>query len=317
MIYTPVVKQKTGGIDMSEYIIETNGLTRRFGQHISVDHIDLRVPDGKIYGFLGANGAGKTTTIRMLLSLIRADEGSIQIMGYSLQQNREKILRNVGSLVEGPSYYGHLSAYKNLKIICNLMDLPERNIHEVLDIVRLTPYAKQTVKGYSLGMKQRLGIAQALIRKPKLLILDEPINGLDPAGIQEIRNLMLFLCHEQGITIFLSSHILSEIQSIADEIGIIQKGKLIFQDSIQKLEKKSSAKLSIQTGNTQEAYHALADAGADVVLQGNELLVSLTEHMDQTKVFQILQPFSIQHMQESTASLEDIFLTLTGKDGSL
>lgn len=302
---------------MSKYIIETNGLTRRFGQYVSVDHINLRVPEGKIYGFLGANGAGKTTTIRMLLSLIRANEGSIQIMGQSLQHDREKILRNVGSLVEGPSYYGHLSAYRNLKIICKLMDLPEKDIDKVLDIVRLSPYAKQTVKGYSLGMKQRLGIAQALIRRPKLLILDEPINGLDPAGIQEIRNLMLSLCHEQGISIFLSSHILSEMQSIADEIGIIQNGKLIFQDSIQKLEKKSRTKLLVRTERQQEAFHVLSSAGADVVLQEGELLISLTEQMDQARVFNILQSFSIQHMQELTASLEDIFLTLTGKDGSL
>lgn len=302
---------------MSEYIIETNGLTRRFGKYVSVDHIDLRVPEGKIYGFLGANGAGKTTTIRMLLSLIRADEGSVQIMGKSLQHEREKILRNVGSLVEGPSYYGHLSAYKNLKIICKLMDLPEKDIDQVLDIVRLAPYAKQTVKDYSLGMKQRLGIAQALIRRPKLLILDEPINGLDPAGIQEIRNLMLSLCHEQGITIFLSSHILSEIQSVAEEIGIIQNGKLIFQNSIKELENKRRTKLLIETENQQEAFRALSSASADVVLQDGKLLISLTEKMDQSRIFNILQPFSIQHMQELTASFEDIFLTLTGRDGSL
>lgn len=302
---------------MSEYIIETNGLTRRYGQHVSVDHINLRVPKGKIYGFLGANGAGKTTTIRMLLSLIRGDEGSIRIMGQSLQRDREKILRNVGSLVEGPSYYGHLSAYKNLKIICNLLDLPEKDIDEFLDIVRLSPFARQTVKGYSLGMKQRLGIAQALIRRPKLLILDEPMNGLDPAGIQEIRNLMLSLCHQQGITIFLSSHILSEIQTIADEIGIIQNGRLIFQDSIQELEKKSPARLLIRTENQQEAFRVLSAAGADVVLQEGELLISLSDEMDQAGVFNILQSFSIQHMQELTVSLEDIFLNLTGMDGSL
>lgn len=302
---------------MSEYIIETDGLTRRYGQHVSVDHINLRVPKGKIYGFLGANGAGKTTTIRMLLSLIRGDEGSIRIMGQSLQRDREKILRNVGSLVEGPSYYGHLSAYKNLKIICKLLDLPEKDIDEFLDIVRLSPFARQTVKGYSLGMKQRLGIAQALIRRPKLLILDEPMNGLDPAGIQEIRNLMLSLCHQQGITIFLSSHILSEIQTIADEIGIIQNGRLIFQDSIQELEKKSPARLLIRTENQQEAFRVLSAAGADVVLQEGELLISLSDEMDQARVFNILQSFSIQHMQELTVSLEDIFLNLTGMDGSL
>ncbi|MBE5973097.1 ABC transporter ATP-binding protein [Lacrimispora xylanisolvens] len=302
---------------MSEYIIETDGLTRRYGQHVSVDHINLRVPKGKIYGFLGANGAGKTTTIRMLLSLIRGDEGSIRIMGQSLQRDREKILRNVGSLVEGPSYYGHLSAYKNLKIICNLLDLPEKDIDEFLEIVRLSPFARQTVKGYSLGMKQRLGIAQALIRRPKLLILDEPMNGLDPAGIQEIRNLMLSLCHQQGITIFLSSHILSEIQTIADEIGIIQNGRLIFQDSIQELEKKSPARLLIRTENQQEAFRVLSAAGADVVLQEGELLISLSDEMDQAGVFNILQSFSIQHMQELTVSLEEIFLNLTGMDGSL
>ncbi len=302
---------------MSEYIIETDGLTRRYGQHVSVDHINLRVPKGKIYGFLGANGAGKTTTIRMLLSLIRGDEGSIRIMGQSLQRDREKILRNVGSLVEGPSYYGHLSAYKNLKIICMLLDLPEKDIDEFLDIVRLSPFARQTVKGYSLGMKQRLGIAQALIRRPKLLILDEPMNGLDPAGIQEIRNLMLSLCHQQGITIFLSSHILSEIQTIADEIGIIQNGRLIFQDSIQELEKKSTTRLLVRIENQQEAFRVLSAAGADVVLQEGELLISLSDEIDQARVFNILQSFSIQHMQELTVSLEDIFLNLTGKDGSL
>jgi len=302
---------------MGKYIIETKGLTRSFGKHVSVDHIDLRVPEGKIYGFLGANGAGKTTTIRMLLSLIRADCGTIQIMGQSLQKHREEILRNVGCLVEGPSYYGHLSAYKNLKIICGLMDLPEKNIDEVLEIVRLTPYADQTVKGYSLGMKQRLGIAQALIRKPKLLILDEPINGLDPAGIQEIRELMLSLCRNQGITVFLSSHILSEMQSISDEIGIIQKGRLIFQDNIKELEKKSGSRLSVRVDHMQEAYRALASAGVDVVLQEDTLLISLTEDINQEKVFQILKPFSIQHMQEYVSTLEDIFLSLTGEGGSL
>ncbi|SHL46893.1 ABC-2 type transport system ATP-binding protein [Anaerocolumna jejuensis DSM 15929] len=302
---------------MSEFIIETNGLTRRFGRHVSVDHIDLRVPEGKIYGFLGANGAGKTTTIRMLLSLIRADEGSVQIMGRSLKRERESILRNIGSLVEGPSYYGHLSAYGNLKIICKLLELPEENIREVLDTVRLTPYAKQTVKGYSLGMKQRLGIAQALIRKPKLLILDEPINGLDPAGIQEIRNLMLALSHEQGITIFLSSHILSEIQSIADYVGIIQGGKLIFQDRMQELEKRNTVRLSIITDRPDEAYHALIRNGATTEKHGNELLVTVTGRMDQGEIFRILQPFSLQHVSEQTSSLEDIFLQLTGKGESL
>ncbi|MCM3700413.1 ABC transporter ATP-binding protein [Paenibacillus macerans] len=302
---------------MSEFIIETSGLTRCFGERVSVDHVDLRVPEGKIYGFLGANGAGKTTTIRMLLSLIRPDEGTIQIMGRSLQQHREAILRHIGSLVEAPSYYGHLSAHKNLKIITELLNLPESSIGEVLDIVRLTPYAKQTVKGYSLGMKQRLGIAQALIRKPRILILDEPINGLDPAGIQEIRQLMLSLSREQGITIFLSSHILSEIQAVSDYVGIIQNGKLIFQDRIQELEKRNKVRLAIITDRPDEACQALAGSGAEIERYGSQLLITVTERMSQADIFKLLQPFTLHQVKEVTSSLEDIFLQLTGKGESL
>lgn len=302
---------------MSGYIIETGGLTRRFGERVSVDQLNLRVPEGKIYGFLGANGAGKTTTIRMLLSLIRPDEGTIQIMGRSLSHHREAILRNIGSLVEAPSYYGHLSAYQNLKLIAKLLDLPESNIREALDTVRLTPYAKQTVKGYSLGMKQRLGIAQALIRKPRILILDEPINGLDPAGIQEIRHLLLSLSREQGITIFLSSHILSEIQAVSDYVGIIQNGKLIFQDRIQELEKRNKVRLAIIADRPDEAYRVLAGGGAEIERYGSQLLITVTERMSQADIFKLLQPFTLHQVKEVTASLEEIFLQLTGRGESL
>lgn len=302
---------------MSGYIIETGGLTRRFGERVSVDQLNLRVPEGKIYGFLGANGAGKTTTIRMLLSLIRPDEGTIQIMGRSLSHHREAILRNIGSLVEAPSYYGHLSAYQNLKLIAKLLDLPESNIREAMDTVRLTPYAKQTVKGYSLGMKQRLGIAQALIRKPRILILDEPINGLDPAGIQEIRHLLLSLSREQGITIFLSSHILSEIQAVSDYVGIIQNGKLIFQDRIQELEKRNKVRLAIIADRPDEAYRVLAGGGAEIERYGSQLLITVTERMSQADIFKLLQPFTLHQVKEVTASLEEIFLQLTGRGESL
>ncbi|MEK5166147.1 ATP-binding cassette domain-containing protein [Paenibacillus sp. FSL R5-0527] len=302
---------------MSGYIIETGGLTRRFGERVSVDQLNLRVPEGKIYGFLGANGAGKTTTIRMLLSLIRPDEGTIQIMGRSLSHHREAILRNIGSLVEAPSYYGHLSAYQNLKLIAKLLDLPESNIREAMDTVRLTPYAKQTVKGYSLGMKQRLGIAQALIRKPRILILDEPINGLDPAGIQEIRHLLLSLSREQGITIFLSSRILSEIQAVSDYVGIIQNGKLIFQDRIQELEKRNKVRLAIIADRPDEAYRVLAGGGAEIERYGSQLLITVTERMSQADIFKLLQPFTLHQVKEVTASLEEIFLQLTGRGESL
>lgn len=302
---------------MSEFMIETNGLTRRFGAYTSVDHLDLRVPKGKIYGFLGANGAGKTTTIRMLLSLIRPNEGEIRIMGLPLNSKRNRILKHVGSLVESPSYYGHLSAYTNLKIIAELLDLPESHIGEALETVRLTPYAKQTVKGYSLGMKQRLGIAQAIIRKPDILILDEPINGLDPAGIQEIRHLLLSLSRDQGVTIFLSSHILSEIQSISDYVGILHEGRLIFQDVIGELEKMNKVQLAVETDRPDDACRLLQEQGAELERLGSRLMITVTERMSQEEIFRILQPVTIRHVSEVNRSLEDIFLQLTGKGGSL
>ncbi|WPC43444.1 ABC transporter ATP-binding protein [Clostridium sp. JS66] len=231
---------------MCNYIIETENLTKRFGDFISVDHINLKVAKGQIYGFLGSNGAGKTTTMRLLLSLIKPDEGAIKIFNKSILEHRSYILRRVGSLIEAPAYYGHLSAYKNLKIIAELLDIPDKKIDEVLEIVRLTQYANKPVKGYSLGMKQRLGVALALIRNPEILILDEPTNGLDPFGIQEIRKLIIDLSKNHGMTVLISSHILSEIEAVADNVGIINEGKLIFQGPMDKLKHISNNAKSLE-----------------------------------------------------------------------
>lgn len=231
---------------MADYVIETENLTKSFGDYTSVNALNLKVPKGKIYGFLGPNGAGKTTTIRMLLSLIRPDKGSIKIFNKSLLEHRTYILRKIGALVESPAYYGHLSAYKNLKIITELLDIPQSKINETLETVRLTQYADKLVRGYSLGMKQRLGIALALIRQPEILILDEPTNGLDPFGIQEIRNLIKDLSKNKGMTILVSSHILSEIEAVADNVGIINEGKLIFQGSMDNLKGISNNSNSLE-----------------------------------------------------------------------
>lgn len=224
---------------MTDYAIDTHQLTRRFGQRETVKRIDLKVPKREIYGFLGPNGAGKTTTIRMLLGLIRASSGDIRILGKDLNKNRMEILKDVGSLVESPSYYAHLSGYKNLKIVTLMHGIPESRINEVLQWVRLEQAAHRPVKGYSLGMKQRLGIAMALITKPKLLILDEPTNGLDPSGIQEIRELITRLPRDFDITVLLSSHLLSEIEQVATYVGIINHGELIFQGPLQELTERS------------------------------------------------------------------------------
>ncbi|OOM75910.1 putative ABC transporter ATP-binding protein YbhF [Clostridium puniceum] len=231
---------------MCNYIIETENLTKSFGEFISVDHINLKVPKGEIYGFLGSNGAGKTTTMRLLLNLIKSDEGNIKIFNKSILDHRRYILRRVGALVEAPAYYGHLSGYKNLKIIAELLDIPDKKISEVLEKVRLTQYANKPVKSYSLGMKQRLGIALALIRNPEILILDEPTNGLDPFGIQEIRKLIIDLSKNHGMTVLISSHILSEIEAVADNVGIINEGKLIFQGSMDKLKHISNNPKSLE-----------------------------------------------------------------------
>lgn len=224
---------------MGTYIVETEDLTKTYGAVNSVNQLQMQVGKGEIYGFLGPNGAGKTTTIRMLLGLIKPTTGNIKVFNRDLKTNRIDILREVGSLVESPSYYGHLTGHENLEVIRQMLQVPKKNIDEVLRIVRLEKQKDKLVKQYSLGMKQRLGIAMALLGNPKLLILDEPTNGLDPAGIQEIRELIKQLPKQYDMTVVISSHLLNEMDQIATQVGIINSGQLIFQDKIEVLRKKA------------------------------------------------------------------------------
>ena len=211
-----------------EYIVQTNNLTKKFGKEPAVSGLDMKIPKGEVYGFLGPNGAGKSTTIRMLLGLMKQTDGSITVFNQDLRKEKIGILRKVGSLVENPSYYPHLTAYENLEAIRKVLQVPKTRITEVLEIVRLREAAHKKVKGFSLGMKQRLGIAAALLNSPHLLILDEPTNGLDPSGIIEMRNLIKSLPEKHGMTVLISSHLLSEIDQIATSVGVISKGKMIF-----------------------------------------------------------------------------------------
>lgn len=214
-------------------IVKTNELTKKYGDNLSVGNLNMTVREGTVYGFLGPNGAGKSTTLKMLLGLVHPTKGEIDIFGKRVtSKNRIDILRNVGSLIETPSYYGHLTARENLKICQTLLDVPTANIDEVLKIVRLDRQQSKKVSAFSLGMKQRLGLASALLSFPKLLILDEPTNGLDPAGIQEIRELIRSLPETYGMTIIVSSHLLSEIELIVDDIGIIANGKMMYQGTL-------------------------------------------------------------------------------------
>lgn len=222
---------------MNTNIIETNGLTKGTGSQMRVNHIDLRVPEGCVYGFLGPNGAGKTTTLKLLLGLLKPTAGTITFFGQKMtEKNRLSILKHTGSLIESPSYYGHLTGLENLEIIAKLKKVPASEITNVLQTVRLYEQRDKKVRQYSLGMKQRLGIAMALLGNPRVLILDEPTNGLDPAGIQEIREFIKELPVLRQMTVIVSSHLLGEMEQMADMAGIINHGELIFQGPLATLE---------------------------------------------------------------------------------
>ncbi|WP_102273552.1 ABC transporter ATP-binding protein [Cytobacillus massiliigabonensis] len=304
---------------MSEFIIETNQLTKKFSKRYAVENIDLKIKKGEIYGFLGPNGAGKTTTIRMLLGLAKPTKGSIHIFGKDMKNEKLNVLRRVGSLVEYPSYYGHLNAYENLEAIRILLDVPKSRINEVLSIVRLSNEAKRPVKGFSLGMKQRLGIAAALLGNPELLILDEPTNGLDPSGILEIRELIKSMPKEHGMTILVSSHLLSEMEQMATQVGIISKGKMIFQDSIETLRQRAQSKIAIKVDQTELAWRKLLSKGRQAEMDNNQIYLPHTSDEEISAVISDLvhDDFSVYRVQEEKKSLEDIFLELTGGEGSL
>lgn len=304
---------------MSDFIIETKNLTKKFGSRRVVNLVDLQVKKGEIYGFLGPNGAGKTTTIRMLLGLARPTQGSIQIFGKNIRKDKLAILKKVGSLVEYPSYYGHLTAYENLEAVRILLDAPKSRIEEVLSIVRLTKDAKRPVKGFSLGMKQRLGIATALLGNPELLILDEPTNGLDPSGIIEIRELIKSLPKEHGITIVVSSHLLSEIDQMATQVGIISKGQMIFQDSISALRAQSTSKIKVTVNDGESAWKTLLTHGYKTDFTQDKLVIENCADQQVADIVKSLvqNDYSVYRVEEERKSLEEIFLELTGKEGGL
>lgn len=296
-------------------LVQTTGLCKQYGQTMRVRDLNLSVPEGCIYGFLGPNGAGKSTTLKMILGLVHPTAGQICVFGKAVnQQNRLDILKQVGSLIESPSYYGHLSGEENLRIVQTLRDVPERDVRQVLEIVRLQNQKDKKVAHYSLGMKQRLGIAAALLGFPKLLILDEPTNGLDPAGIQEMRELICSLPERFGMTVIVSSHLLSEIDQIADVVGIIREGELVFQDRLSVLHARSRHELLLRTTDNQAAAALLASQGLPCRQEGNYLTLSMLKDPQAARLSRLLcqNGLDLIRMEERQTSLEDIFLELTG-----
>lgn len=239
-------------------IIETYKLTKTYADFTAVSNVCLHIPKGTVYGFVGPNGAGKSTTMKMFLGLTKPTSGTFTIDGMKYPQNRVQILKEIGSFIEAPAFYGNLTGEENLDIIRKILGLPKSSVYEALEIVGLTEFKSRLSKKYSLGMKQRLGLASALIGRPSILILDEPTNGLDPVGIHEIRTLIRSLPEKFDCTVLVSSHLLSEIELMADNIGILNHGHLLFEGTIENL-KRSAASQGYPTDNLEDTFLALID----------------------------------------------------------
>jgi ABC-2 type transport system ATP-binding protein len=299
--------------------VETRGLVKRYGELVAVDHVDLTVERGDVFGYLGPNGAGKTTSLRILLGLIRATEGSARVFGRDPLVHGAKALQDVAGFVEAPRFYPYLTGRRNLELLADYDEPVSRSrIDEVLEVVELRDRAKDRVGGYSHGMRQRLGIAAALLRQPRLLMLDEPTTGLDPAGMRDMRDLVRSLAGE-GITILLSSHLLYEVEELCNRVAIIRAGRVIYQGALRDLLATAAGSYSLRAVEPQRARALLlAQAGVDnVELQDGELrftadedaVAALSVALGQARIaFTALVP--------QRESLEDLFLGMTGGDSS-
>jgi lantibiotic transport system ATP-binding protein len=294
-------------------IIETQNLSHRFGAFQAVNALCLNVPKRAVYGFLGPNGSGKTTTIRLLLGLLRPQSGSVHVLGHPMPAMRKEIARSVGSLVETPCLYDHLSGFDNIDITRRAMGLTRAETGRVIDVVDLAPFAHQRAGSYSLGMRQRLGIARALLGSPKLLILDEPANGLDPAGVTDMRHLIRELPEKQDVTVFVSSHLLNEIEQIASHVGLMSKGRLIAQSALPDLLQSATGTLEIGVYEAPQALIRLQSAGLDASLAGPDSLSVHTKAPDSAALNALLvnAGFSVFSLNSRKPSLEEIFLTRT------
>ena len=295
-------------------IIKTTALSYHYsGQEKTLHEINLKVEKGSIYGFLGPNGSGKTTTLSLLLGLLENQQGSIEIFGQHLKSNRVEILKRVGSLIESPSLYGHLTARENLEVFRGVYGASKERIEEVLKTVGLEDTGRKSVKKFSLGMKQRLSIAIALLPNPELLVLDEPANGLDPAGIIELRELIKKLNKAHGMTILISSHLLGEVEKMVSHVGIISKGKIIFQGTLSELQffQQKGSRLFIHTSDNQIAYNLLKDHNPE----NKEEMVSVA-FQDVSQVADInrrltRQGLDVYLLHPRKTDLEQLFIDLT------
>lgn len=299
-----------------EIVIEVNSLTKNFKELRAVDNLNLRVFKGDVFGFLGPNGAGKSTTIRMLLSLVRPSKGSIRIFNKPLEGNRIEILKRVGAIVEKPDFYGYISAYKNLEILSRISgkDISRKQIMDVLELVGLHKRYKSKVKTFSHGMKQRLGIAQALLHDPDLIILDEPTTGLDPQGMKEIRELIVYLSKEKGKTIFLSSHLLSEVELVATRMVILNKGSNKAEGYVKDMLDSKNVKVTFELNEAELAKQIISESDwakkLESQIDNKFIFYLLNEDISELVKFLVERQIKINAVIP-TRSLEEYFLKIT------
>lgn len=305
---------------MNEYVIETEDLTKKYNSQTAVDKLNLHVPKGQIYALLGRNGAGKTTTMKMLLNLVQPTSGKLYLFHKNISDSSKKNYQRIGSIIESPAFYENLTAKENLEILARLRGRHRKDtIEHALSVVSLDKENKKLFREYSLGMKQRLGLAAAIMHEPELLILDEPMNGLDPIGIYETRKYLLQLCKENGTTIFISSHVLNEIEQLADVIGVINKGKLLKETTLQELYRHNRRYAEFEVSDVNKAalilerkFHIL-----DYAIIGSHILrlyANLDNRADINSGF-VKEGITVANVSLGAGKLEDYFTELVGGDG--
>ena len=298
---------------MANTVLEIKNLSKSFGKRKVIDNISLEVKEGEIYGFLGPNGSGKTTTIKMILRLIDNDAGEIRVNGYDTKKQFEKAMEYIGGIVENPDMYKYMTGRDNLKLHARIRNVDSKRIDEMLELVELKERADDKVGKYSLGMKQRLGLALTLLHKPKVLILDEPTNGLDPAGIKKLRDILKEIAHKQGVAVFVSSHILTEMELMCDKVAVLDNGKIVKTEEISQKDEEATETIELRVKNTQKAIEVLKEKfGIQAKNQNNSLEITLVTEQVPSIVKELANSeVGIKAVIPKEHSLEEIFFDAT------
>ena len=300
---------------MRKTVLELKNVSKSFGKRKVIDNLNLEVQEGEIYGFLGPNGSGKTTTIKMILKLISSDSGEIKVNGYDTTKEFEKAMECIGAIVENPDLYKYMSGIDNLRLHARIRNIDEKRIEEVLELVELKEREKDKVSKYSLGMKQRLGLALTLLHKPKVLILDEPTNGLDPAGIKKLRDILKEISHQEGVAVFVSSHILSEMQLMCDKVAVLDNGKIVKVENITNIDDNGETIETVEIkANYLEKAQSIIKEEFKIDTENEDDHINITLPAD--KLPQVIKELAVADVEIKAVipkehSLEDIFFDAT------